>query len=245
MLFQTLLIICSILAVLISFSRKKEPFKTEQHYSAYGSEHSIVYDSLVYDGLKNENELAFLQHTLTTSSNVLDVGCGTGHHVNALHERGVNAVGVDISSDMIAIAKKRYSHDFFQGNALSTALFQQETFTHILCMYFTIYCMKHKEQFFKNAYEWLMSEGYIALHVSEKWDYGPTSSFKGNFSYKKTHSRELITVDGKNKRIEHRIYMEPISSIINMAKQSGFIVSSVYAYDVPYKGQFLYVLFKP
>jgi ubiquinone/menaquinone biosynthesis C-methylase UbiE len=245
MLFQTLLMICIVLTILISFSKKKETFKTHQDYSAYGSEHSNVYDSLVYDGLKNENELNFLQNTLTTSSNVLDVGCGTGHHVNALHERGVNAIGVDISSDMIAVAKKRYSHDFFQGNALSTALFHEETFTHILCVYFTIYCMKHKEQFFKNAYEWLMPEGYLAVHVSEKWTYGPTSSFKGPFSYEKSHSRELITVNGKSKRIEHRVYMEPITTIVGMAKNAGFIVFSMYAYDIPYKGQFLYVFVKP
>jgi ubiquinone/menaquinone biosynthesis C-methylase UbiE len=246
MLIQTLLIICIILAILISFSKKKEPFKTTQtSYSAYGTEHSTVYDSLVYDGLKNENELNFLQPTLTMTSTVLDVGCGTGHHVHALNERGVNAVGVDISSEMIARAKKQYSYDFFQGNALSTVLFPTESFSHILCMYFTIYCMKQKEQFFNNAYYWLQPEGYLAVHLSEKWAYGPTSSFKGPFSYTKSPSRELITVHGHSKRIEHHIYMESISTILGLAKKVGFIVFSVYAYDIPYKGQFMYVFIKP
>jgi ubiquinone/menaquinone biosynthesis C-methylase UbiE len=246
MLIQTLLIICIILAILISFSKKKESFTlTQTSYSAYGQEHSTVYDNLVYDGLKNENEINFLQPTLTMTSNVLDVGCGTGHHVHALHERGVNAIGVDISPAMILRAKKQYSYDFFQGNALSTALFPTESFTHILCMYFTIYCMKHKEQFFNNAYYWLMPEGYLAVHLSEKWAYGPTSSFKGPFSYTNSHARELITVQGNRKRIEHQIYMESISSILGLAKKAGFIVFSIYTYDVPYKGQFLYVFTKP
>jgi ubiquinone/menaquinone biosynthesis C-methylase UbiE len=246
MLIQTLLIICILLAILISFSKKREPFKTVQtSYSAYGTEHSNVYDSLVYDGLKNEMELSFLQPTLTNSSNVLDIGCGTGHHVHALNERGINAIGLDNSSAMISRAKKQYSHEFFEGNALSTALFPSESFTHILCMYFTLYCMKHKEHFFNNAYYWLTPDGYLAVHLSEKWSYGPTSSFKGPFSYKNDYSRETITIQGKRKRIEHQVYMESISTILGIAKQAGFIVHSIYAYDIPYKGQFLYVFTKP
>ena len=186
----------------------------------------------------------YLQPILSTSSSVLDVGCGTGHHVHALQERGVHAIGIDISPFMIARAKKMYAHDYLHGDVMSMALFPQESFTHIVCMYFTIYCMKYKERFFQNAFQWLMPGGYLVLHLSKKWAYGPTASFKGAFSYTKTHTREKIILQGKHKRIEHQVYMQSIPQIIGLAKQAGFTVYSTYSYRIPYKDQYLYVFMK-
>ncbi len=39
---------------------------------------------------------------------ILDVGCGTGHHVAKIHERGAVAIGLDSSADMIAKARANY-----------------------------------------------------------------------------------------------------------------------------------------
>ena len=38
---------------------------------------------------------------------VLDVGCGTGRFVAALAERGVDACGVDVSPEMLAVARRK------------------------------------------------------------------------------------------------------------------------------------------
>jgi SAM-dependent methyltransferase len=38
---------------------------------------------------------------------VLDVGCGPGRHVRALHTRGVTALGLDISPTAVALARRR------------------------------------------------------------------------------------------------------------------------------------------
>jgi len=38
---------------------------------------------------------------------VLDVGCGPGRHVRALRHRGVPALGVDISSSAVSVARER------------------------------------------------------------------------------------------------------------------------------------------
>ena len=35
---------------------------------------------------------------------VLDVGCGPGHAARYLHDRGVDAAGVDLTPEMIAVA---------------------------------------------------------------------------------------------------------------------------------------------
>lgn len=38
---------------------------------------------------------------------VLDVGCGPGRHVRALHIRGVTALGLDVSPTAVALARRR------------------------------------------------------------------------------------------------------------------------------------------
>ena len=39
---------------------------------------------------------------------ILDLGCGTGHHVRQLTDLGAHAVGIDGADDMIAAARQSY-----------------------------------------------------------------------------------------------------------------------------------------
>jgi ubiquinone/menaquinone biosynthesis C-methylase UbiE len=248
MLIQTILWICILLGILILFSKPKETFTSCDFCNAYGKEHVSVYDTLVYDGLRNKQELFFLDPILSNNSIVLDVGSGTGHHVHALQEKGIQAIGIDTSQSMIRVAQTKYSYDFLHGDALNTSMFSSGSFTHMLCMYYTIYYMKQKKLFFENASHWLMPGGYLAIHLSETFNYGPTSTFRGPFSYKSSHVHntfhEIITKGKKRTRIEHKVYMESISSIIGIAKSYGFTVHSIYRYSIPYQGQFMYVFQK-
>src|SRR5690349_9814190 len=45
---------------------------------------------------------------------VVDVGCGTGRVVAELTERGVRAIGVDISEQKIAVARRRFPNCDFR-----------------------------------------------------------------------------------------------------------------------------------
>lgn len=61
----------------------------------------------------------YLQHTLlsilnkTSNGCILDLGCGNGHLVDYLINKGYNVYGTDASENGIAIAKKQYSDRFF------------------------------------------------------------------------------------------------------------------------------------
>ena len=67
---------------------------------------------------------------------------------------------------MINIAKKNYPElDFRKGNVLNSMEFAENTFTHITCLYFTIYYIKDKQQFFENCYKWLKPHGVLILHL--------------------------------------------------------------------------------
>jgi ubiquinone/menaquinone biosynthesis C-methylase UbiE len=236
-----------LLAVLAIFSRKKHVRSKLIYSPAYSYEHVEEYDAITYDGSRIKAEMAYLYPLLTEHSHVLDVGSGTGHHVHALQQSGIQATGLDLSYHMVAKAKQRYPHTYMQGDALNMSIFQAESFSHITCLYFTVYYMKHKERFFRNANHWLTPSGYLILHLSKQWAYGPTSRVSGALHYSSKHSsrfhRECITKEGK-KCFEHNIYMEPEEKIVDMALRSGFTLRSIYTYELPYTQQRMYILQK-
>lgn len=50
---------------------------------------------------------------------VLDAGCGTGYLTRQLHERGAHAIGVDLSEEMIRIARSHYPDVDFRVDSTS------------------------------------------------------------------------------------------------------------------------------
>jgi SAM-dependent methyltransferase len=62
---------------------------------------------------KNDN--AYMKFIISEGARVLELGCGTGQLLNALNPS--YGVGVDLSANMIAVAKKNYSNlNFIQGD---------------------------------------------------------------------------------------------------------------------------------
>ena len=55
---------------------------------------------------------------MTPGRRVVDVGCGSGRAVAELADRGADPVGVDVSEQMISVARRRWpQHDFRPGTA--------------------------------------------------------------------------------------------------------------------------------
>src|SRR6516164_1279538 len=55
---------------------------------------------------------------VSVKMSILDVGCGPGYVSAAATERGVNAIGLDFSEEMIGIAKEKFPQvEFRQGDA--------------------------------------------------------------------------------------------------------------------------------
>jgi len=63
-----------------------------------------------------KSEVYFLERLFKkygSGKSVLDVGCGTGSHVNAFLKKNYAAFGVDINPEMIAFAKKKFGNQHF------------------------------------------------------------------------------------------------------------------------------------
>ncbi len=98
-----------------------------EYYFAIESNHrNILYD------------INLIRNHLTNYENpsILDLGCGTGEHLNAIKQLGIKkCVGIDNSAEMLAIAKERYpeaikflnmnfrSFDFYQEFDIIISLF--------------------------------------------------------------------------------------------------------------------------
>ena len=178
--FASLLIICMIL--LTDFKKIKEGFEQSDQFllksgnDIYDDFYADIYDYLVFSNIKDEYEVGEIVNKTRPSSQskILDVGSGTGHHVAGLSANGLDVLGIDISPSMVKKAKNDYPQYRFEvGDATNSGEFGPNSFTHITCMYFTIYYIQDKTQFFQNAMKWLKPGGYLILHVVDRDHFDP------------------------------------------------------------------------
>ena len=142
----------------------------------YDDFYTQIYDHLVFSDVKNDYEVGEIldKTTPTTESNILDVGSGTGHHVGRLTKKGFNVTGVDASQAMVDKAKSNYpSGHFLKADIQDPNLFNKSTFTHVLCMYFTVYYIKDKNKFFRDCFQWLKPGGYFIVHLVDRESFDP------------------------------------------------------------------------
>jgi ubiquinone/menaquinone biosynthesis C-methylase UbiE len=177
-------IILGVLVLLTSLKpiRSRENFEisttmeTKTGPAVYDDLYANIYDRINYDQIKNQFEVGEIINAAppTQRSVILDVGTGMGHHAGALSSRGHSTIGVDISPSMIAKAQRRYPNiEFVEGDVNNAILFHSNSFTHVICLGFTIYEIPNKRQFIQNVYNWLMPGGYFIVHLVDKNNYVP------------------------------------------------------------------------
>ena len=66
-----------------------------------------VYWAEIADQNQTETQLKFLKTQLKPDGYVLDLACGTGRHSIPLNQQGFNMVGLDVSANLLRIAKMR------------------------------------------------------------------------------------------------------------------------------------------
>lgn len=94
------------------------------------SNHVIdVYDRIAeeyarrYDPIESEDDLVFLNAFLgyvRPGEWIADIGCGTGYSTGYFVKHGMKAEGVDLSKNMIAIARRNYPNISFKVEDLRT-----------------------------------------------------------------------------------------------------------------------------
>ena len=180
-LLEKILIIMIIIVPFIIFNSKKEGFKQKEKFllkedgNIYDKFYSSIYDSLAFDESRYDFECQKLKKIIQNkNSKVLDIGCGTGNHIDFFNKNGIKSVGLDKSSSMIAEAKSKFPKGNFKvGNCLKGLTFNSNSFSHITALYFTIYEIKNKSLFFKNCYSWLKPGGVLMVHLVDRDKFDP------------------------------------------------------------------------
>ena len=111
----------------------------------------------------------------------LDVGSGTGYLVEQLTDLGFHAYGIDKSKSMIEYSENNYKNANVKcGDVSEPMSYENNTFSHILCLYYTIYEINDKNVFFKNCYYWLQPGGYLIIHIVDKSKFNPIKNITQN-----------------------------------------------------------------
>jgi SAM-dependent methyltransferase len=186
--FGKILLFIAILLVIVVFFRNlrsvreglvnSNTFLFKEGNAIYDDFYADIYDYLVFNQLKNDYEVGTIINNISPNekSVIADIGCGTGHHVKDFSARNLEIIGIDISPSMINKAKLNYPNlasQFKVGDGLDGHLFQYNSLTHILCLYFTIYYMQDKMRFFDNCMNWLMPGGFLIVHLVDKYKFDP------------------------------------------------------------------------
>jgi ubiquinone/menaquinone biosynthesis C-methylase UbiE len=189
-----LLIVIGILILVMMFFRdehhtegfeQQENFVLKQADEVYDDFYSQMYDSIMDCGERAKFEMTtILNNTQPSKENsvFLDIGSGTGNLVELFRKKGYRIYGVDKSPSMVNASITQYPKcEIKCGNVENTMEFEHNTFTHILCLGFTMYNFKDKSLFFRNCYHWLMSNGYLILHVVDREKYDSTIMASKNY----------------------------------------------------------------
>jgi len=179
-----LLLIIVILLIAIVFFKKNnlEGFRENGNFQfktgegVYDDFYVNIYDELFYNNLRDNYEVGNIINTTYPDSHsvILDIGCGTGHIVNEFGSKNYNIMGIDKSIEMINKAQELYPEYRFElKDALNAYNFNNETFTHITCLYYTIYYMKDKYLFFNNCFKWLLPNGSLVIHLVDREMFDP------------------------------------------------------------------------
>ena len=154
-----------------------KPYILKENSNLYDDFYVKHYDKYAYGKSKTDFEFKEICYTSKPSkknSNILDVGCGTGNLVKKFVKQGYKIKGIDKSKSMIKKAKSNHPNCKFNvEDALTSVNHSPNTFTHILCTYFTIYYIKNKKEFFRNAFTWLKPKGTLTLHLVNRDKFSP------------------------------------------------------------------------
>lgn len=165
---------------------KKSFFDISEIYDQF---YTSVYSSMItpYKALLCTFEVEdFLKNVSDTKEkSLLDIGCGTGHHLAEFRKAGFHVTGLDQSSSMLEESRKVLSATekgqpnastfrLVQGDMQTGAIFPVAKFDFCTCYYFSFYFAENPSQLVNNVHKWLKptNSSIWAIHLvhPEKFD---------------------------------------------------------------------------
>lgn len=86
--------------------------------------------------------MKFLENLIGNRKTILDLGCGSGVHINLLEKKGYHADGLDLNDGMLDIAKNRVNRNLLDYNI-------NKTYDVIISMFAVFNHLKNYDEFEK------------------------------------------------------------------------------------------------
>lgn len=148
---------------------QKSPFIAKQDSQVYDNFYIEHYDQLFStQSYSNQDILSIVNLTHPNSNSVfLDIGCGSGKLLRELENKDFNAFGIDKSRYMVEQCNDLLQHSEVQCDDVlrDPMLYENGSFSHILCTHYTIYEIEDKNKFFSQCFHWLRGGGYLVVHI--------------------------------------------------------------------------------
>lgn len=160
--------------------------------------YSDFYD--IFNKYRNyEREMRFLFRMIKDKKRVLDLGCGTGTHLNILENVGYIVDGLDLSENMVELAKTKVKKArIFKANILDYKI--DEKYDAIISMHSVFNHLKSYDEFEKalqNSLDHLEKDGIMVIDLDNRRSnddvYDKTFTFEHEFFiYKKKKLEEIL-----------------------------------------------------
>ena len=120
-------------------------------------------------------ELEWLQSRLDDGSSVLDVGCGAGEPITQLLAKRFAVTGVDVSSEMIRLARANVPRASFVQSDVTSVEFDNSTFDAVVA-FFSLFHIPRQDhpRLFRQIRDWLKPGGYLMCTLSLESETGYT-----------------------------------------------------------------------
>lgn len=258
--------------------QQKEPFILREDNDVYDDFYIPEHDKLFKTDMYSEDDvqtiILYTQPSIDTSS-FLDVGCGSGSLLKKLQDKHFTVFGVDKSSSMVNHAKQNLNNDEIVCKDVldDPMLYENKSFSHILCTHFTIYEIEDKTKLMRHCFHWLKSGGFLVVHIVDIEKFNmvvPNSELYSHmdvqqkrirnttieneeYTYKNkyldkndaTIQVEEFQKNGIVRQNERKLYFEKKENIIACALKCGFLVHADASYDKFDSQQYLVIFAKP
>jgi SAM-dependent methyltransferase len=131
-------------------------------------------------------------------SEILDLGCGTGEHLDLLHKAGIRCTGIDVSEKMLDAARKRFPHGIYFIHADMTDIDFTPSFDMVISLFGSFNYLIHDADIASTLQKIHKAMQPDGLGVFEIWNTPPVFKIKT----KEVNLVSVTNIDGKTIRRE-------------------------------------------